>query len=188
MAGQPKWNGFLAAVNDAGGEEIMLDHIRGGGTLKALGQRFGVGVDQVTKYFKRQGDKRHAAFLEAFKDSALARVEKADELLTEADHQALYGNSAAVTHAMNKSKLQQWLAAKADPHTFGERKEVNVQVGFGTQFLEVLRAKGRPREVIPVGEAYEIGAGAGLLAAGPDARDSQPVENAELVEPVDSLV
>jgi hypothetical protein len=140
MAGQPIERTFEQAVESDGGETYMLDRIVSGDSNGDIAKDYDVSRAMVIRYFRKKGPERLRRYLEARALSAVAHIEVADEILSDADET----QSASVQKAKHRADLRQLMAKSYDRETFGTAIEVNQTIDVGSQLLAVLRQYGRP--------------------------------------------
>lgn len=142
MAGRPKLRAFAARIEREGGDDVILDRIRDGMTLTAIGRLYGVSRTMIRQW-AYLNDERRAAYERAKLDSADALADQATEA-----HEALAESSdpspGQVSATKNRADHLMRLAAIRNREEYGSGPSVGEQVAdLGRVFLEALREHGR---------------------------------------------
>ena len=171
MAGQPRLNALVSAIESAGGDDVIFDRIADGEFLTSVAEDWDVSSQLLRKWIRLDPErvKRYDAAKHA---SADALVEDAGEILDKASTLS----SQHIAKEKSRAEFKKWLATRRDREQYGDdAAQVNVNLNLGQLHLDTLRHKGRVIELPPEDVEYdeldsseEHGAGQGVLPAAPD--------------------
>lgn len=139
MPGQPKLNALANAIEDDGGNAVILDRIAGGDYLTEVAADWAVSVQLLRKWI-RADPERVAEYEVAKRLSADALVEAAGVILDDANTIS----SQHIAKAKSRSEFKRWLAAKRDREQYGDDvASLNLNLDLGGIHLDALRSHGR---------------------------------------------
>ena len=161
MAGRPHLDALCAAIEKAGGDDVIFDQIASGVKMKAIMDPFGYSRQMIYAWIKRGGPERHERWQEAKEMAAHALVDEAGDIL-DADG-VVVTSSAQASMLKSRAEHRRWLAGVYNRKEYGdETGKIDVQLNIGALHLDALRAGGTRK---PVLQGVEVGA----LTAGEDA-------------------
>lgn len=142
MAGQPRKRAFGQRVEEAGGDEVLMDLVASGMKLKDVAERFGDTYDVFRSWLRAGGDERLRAFERAKAESADALVDAGRDAIDALD-QIEDVTSAQVGRAKLKADYNKWLAGTRDREQYGDRPDTVIGIqGLGDIHLGALQRGG----------------------------------------------
>lgn len=140
MAGRPVLDRLNAAIEEAGGDEMMFDQVAAGKPIGEIMEPWGVSRQMFYAWLdSREG--RREKYEEAKRQSADAHVEEAHDILMGANPKQVH--SAQVSMLKAQVGFKKWLAAKRNPEEYGEQnQQIDFNINLNDFHLEALQKHG----------------------------------------------
>lgn len=143
VPGQPKLRALAAAIEEAGGDDVIFDQVADGTYLTRIAEEWDVS-SQLLRKWVRLDPERERRYEAAKRASADALVEDAGSVLDRAS----VASSAHVQKAKSQAEFKRWLASKRDRQQYGDdAAQVSVNLNLGELHLDALRQRARVVEI-----------------------------------------
>jgi hypothetical protein len=182
VGGRPVLNALAAQIEEAGGDEVILERIAAGEFLTTIAQDWSVSRQLLYSWIRLRED-RTEAYKVAKRLGADGLVEAAADDLENAS----VASSQHFARDKAKSEFKKWLATKRDREQYGETPpQTNVNLNLGLVHLQALREGARVEqpeelEILDAEEPALDSPGQGVLgpAPGGERAEQRPVEHEE---------
>lgn len=152
MAGRPKQRALAARIEEAGGDEVILDRIANGEYVTTIAKEWKVSPAMIY-FWIHDSEAREVAWKTAKEISAHSHVEGGLERLTRLADKGAGITPAQVSAEKALAEYRMKLAQSRNRAEYGEKKEPSVVFNFGTEYLSQLKELGHhDAQALPAGE------------------------------------
>jgi hypothetical protein len=141
MAGKPKQRALAARVEQAGGDEVILDRIANGEYVTEIAKSWDVSPSMIY-FWLHESEAREQAWKTAKEISAHSHMEGGLERLTRLADMGAGVTAAQVSAEKALAEYRMRLAAARNRAEYGDKAQTEVHFNFGDSYLAQLKELG----------------------------------------------